>query len=90
MLGNDPRSVVRHAASGPAESLLRFVAETRDENLPKSALEHARLAVLDWWGVTVGGADEPVARILLTATERLQAALAALDHVDDVRELTRA
>ena len=44
--------------------LLRFVRETREEELPKPALEHARLAVLDWWGVTVGGAEEPVARVL--------------------------
>lgn len=44
--------------------LLRFVAEARYEDLPKPALEAARLAVLDWWGVTVAGADEPVARIL--------------------------
>ena len=51
-------------ASGPGDALLRFVVETRYEDLPKPALEHARLAVLDWWGVTVGGADEPVARIL--------------------------
>jgi 2-methylcitrate dehydratase PrpD len=48
----------------PGESLLRFVVDTRDDELPKAALEHARLAVLDWWGVTVGGAGEPVARIL--------------------------
>ncbi|MCI0345520.1 MAG: MmgE/PrpD family protein, partial [Chloroflexi bacterium] len=36
----------------------------RYEDLPKPALEIARLAVLDWWGVTVAGAGEPVARIL--------------------------
>lgn len=46
------------------DRLLRFVAEARYEDLPKPALEAARLAVLDWWGVTVAGADEPVARIL--------------------------
>src|SRR3990172_667707 len=49
---------------GPGAELLRFVAEARDEDLPKPVLEHARLAVLDWWGVTVAGAEEPVARIL--------------------------
>jgi 2-methylcitrate dehydratase PrpD len=50
--------------STPGAALLRLVLDTRDEDLPKAALEHARLAVLDWWGVTVGGADEPVARLL--------------------------
>jgi len=52
----------------PGARLLRFVRETREEDLPKPALEHARLAVLDWWGVTVGGADEPVARLLRETT----------------------
>ncbi|HEV8308834.1 MAG TPA: MmgE/PrpD family protein [Methylomirabilota bacterium] len=51
-------------ASAPGEALVGLVAGTRYDELPKSALEAARLAVLDWWGVTVAGADEPVARIL--------------------------
>jgi 2-methylcitrate dehydratase PrpD len=51
-------------ARGPGERLLGFVRETRYEDLPKPVLEHARWAVLDWWGVTVGGADEPAARLL--------------------------
>jgi 2-methylcitrate dehydratase PrpD len=45
-------------------TLLRFVAETPLQALPEPALERGRLAVLDWWGVTVAGADEPVSRIL--------------------------
>jgi 2-methylcitrate dehydratase PrpD len=48
----------------PGAALLDFVAGTRYEELPKPALEMARLAVLDWWGVTVAGADEPVSRLL--------------------------
>jgi 2-methylcitrate dehydratase PrpD len=51
----------------PGASLLGLVAETRLEALPKSAIEMGRLAVLDWWGVTVGGVDEPVARLLREA-----------------------
>jgi len=51
-------------SAAPGAALLGFVASTRDEDLPKPVLETARLAVLDWWGVTVAGADEPVARIL--------------------------
>jgi 2-methylcitrate dehydratase PrpD len=49
---------------GPGETLLGFVVEASDDELPKATVERARLAVLDWWGVTVGGAGEPVARIL--------------------------
>ena len=43
------------------------MAETPREALPKPAVEMGRLAVLDWWGVTVGGVDEPVARLLREA-----------------------
>jgi 2-methylcitrate dehydratase PrpD len=56
-------------AETPGQALLGVVAETRYEELPKAALEAARLAVLDWWGVTVAGADEPVARILRETVE---------------------
>jgi 2-methylcitrate dehydratase PrpD len=54
-------------APGPGAALLRFVAETRFEDIPRPAVEAARLAVLDWWGVTVAGAEEPVARIVRDA-----------------------
>jgi 2-methylcitrate dehydratase PrpD len=52
------------AAAGPGGRLCRFVAATRFEELPKPVVDLARLAVLDWWGVTVAGAAEPVARLL--------------------------
>jgi 2-methylcitrate dehydratase PrpD len=51
----------------PGVALLALMAETRFEALPKSAVEMGRLAVLDWWGVTVGGVDEPVTRLLREA-----------------------
>jgi 2-methylcitrate dehydratase PrpD len=51
-------------ASTPGDTLIRTAAETRYEELPKGALETARCAVLDWWGVTVAGAEEPVSRLL--------------------------
>jgi 2-methylcitrate dehydratase PrpD len=53
--------------SAPGASLLAFVAETPLEALPKPALEMGRLAVLDWWGVAVGGVEEPVTRMLREA-----------------------
>jgi 2-methylcitrate dehydratase PrpD len=54
-------------AATPGAELLAWVAETRFEALPKPAVEMGRFAVLDWWGVTVGGVDEPVARLLRDA-----------------------
>jgi 2-methylcitrate dehydratase PrpD len=54
-------------AATPGAALLGLVAEMPFDALPKSAIEMGRLAVLDWWGVTVGGVDEPVARLLRDA-----------------------
>ena len=54
-------------AATPGALLLAWVADTPFEALPKPAVEMGRLAVLDWWGVTVGGVDEPVARLLREA-----------------------
>lgn len=45
-------------------ALLDLAARLRLEDLPKPVVAHARLAVLDWWGVTVAGAGEPVARLV--------------------------
>jgi 2-methylcitrate dehydratase PrpD len=54
-------------APSPGVALLALVAETRFEVLPKPVVEMARLAMLDWWGVTIGGVDEPVTRLLREA-----------------------
>ena len=54
-------------AATPGAALLALVADTRFEALPKPVVEMGRLAALDWWGVTVGGVDEPVARLLREA-----------------------
>jgi len=51
-------------AGTPGAALLALVAETPFEALPKPAVEMGRVAMLDWWGVTVGGVDEPVTRLL--------------------------
>jgi 2-methylcitrate dehydratase PrpD len=55
------------SATGPGAALLAFVADTPFEALPSSAVEMGRLAALDWWGVAVGGVEEPVARLLREA-----------------------
>src|SRR5207247_10542912 len=54
----------RRVMAGAGRALLQFVAETGFDDLPKPVVEVARLAALDWWGVTVAGAAEPVARRL--------------------------
>jgi 2-methylcitrate dehydratase PrpD len=47
----------------PGARLLGFAAGLGWDDLPKPVIEVARLAVLDWWAVTIGGVDEPVARL---------------------------
>jgi 2-methylcitrate dehydratase PrpD len=53
--------------AAPGAALLAWVAETPFEAMPKPAIEMGRLAMLDWWGVTVGGVDEAVTRLLREA-----------------------
>ncbi|HEX2482670.1 MAG TPA: MmgE/PrpD family protein, partial [Methylomirabilota bacterium] len=55
------------SAATPGAVLLAWMAETPFEALPKPAVEMGRLAMLDWWGVAVGGVDEPVTRLLREA-----------------------
>jgi 2-methylcitrate dehydratase PrpD len=57
-----------NATRSPGAALLALAAETPFQALAKPTTEIARLAVLDWWGVTVGGAGEPVARMVREAT----------------------
>jgi 2-methylcitrate dehydratase PrpD len=51
----------------PGATLLEAVAGVGFDALPEAVIETARLAVLDWWGVTVAGAEEPVARLVREA-----------------------
>jgi len=44
--------------------LARHISGYRDANLDASALTVAKQCILDWFGVTLAGKDEPVARIL--------------------------
>ena len=60
----DGRRVVSAAEDARGSAARASWRETPHEALPKPAVEMGRLAVLDWWGVTVGGVDEPVARLL--------------------------
>ncbi len=43
----------------------QFIHETRYEDIPPDAHRYARLCLLDWIGVTLGGSREPISDILL-------------------------
>jgi 2-methylcitrate dehydratase PrpD len=75
---------------GPGARLCRLVAATGFEDLPKPVVELGRLAVLDWWGVTVAGAAEPVARLLREALPEPPGAAAVLGTDRTAAPLTAA
>jgi 2-methylcitrate dehydratase PrpD len=47
------------ADTGATVQLAKFATETRALELPSEVLHQARRALVDWLGVTIGGADEP-------------------------------
>jgi 2-methylcitrate dehydratase PrpD len=44
--------------------MARFVSQTKDEDIPESVYEHAKVALLDWYAVTIAGKDDPLVRKL--------------------------
>src|SRR5215212_4860869 len=55
--------------AGATVELARFVASAHSIHLPAAVLHQAKRALVDWLGVTIGGADEPsveaMARVVL-------------------------
>src|SRR4051812_26332585 len=58
---------------GVTEALARFLAAATYDDLPASAVEDTKLAVLDWFGSALAGALEPPARIARTVVQSLGA-----------------
>ncbi len=50
-------------------ALCEAIGEMDYESLPSDVVEEAKLCLLDWIGVTLGGAREPLTRILMEVTE---------------------
>lgn len=50
--------------------LARFVAETQAARIPQAAIDQAKLALIDWVGVTVAGSREPVSKIVAQRVAR--------------------
>ncbi len=53
------------------QQLCALVEKTGFNDLPADALAEAKLCLLDWLGVTIGGAHEPLTKILIEVTGRL-------------------
>ena len=55
------------------EKIAQFIAETRYEHIPGEAVRIAKRAILDWVGVTIAGANEPITRLLFEHVQRMKA-----------------
>jgi len=44
---------------GVTQAIARFIVETQARDIPAAAFEHAQVAFLDWFGVTLAGREEP-------------------------------
>jgi len=49
---------------GLTRRLARFVSQTNEADIPESIYEHAKVALLDWYAVTIAGKDDPLVRKL--------------------------
>ena len=45
--------------------LAEFIADTKPSKIPDTVFEHAKVAFLDWLGVTLAGKDDPLVNKLL-------------------------
>ena len=51
------------------QELCEAIREMDYESLPQDVIDEAKLCLLDWLGVTLGGANEPLTRILMEIAE---------------------
>ncbi len=50
--------------TGLTKRIAEFVSATGDAQIPESVYEHAKVALLDWYAVTIAGKDDPLVRKL--------------------------
>lgn len=61
-----PRAPI-HGGEGSTRRLARWIADAHNDAMSPRSLEWARHATLDWLGVTLAGANEPLVRMLVDA-----------------------
>jgi 2-methylcitrate dehydratase PrpD len=58
------------APEGLTRRLAHFVSRTGDTDIPKPVYEHAKVALLDWYAVTIAGKDDPLVHKLRHLADR--------------------
>jgi 2-methylcitrate dehydratase PrpD len=56
-MANEPVGMTRRIA--------KFIVETKASDIPAPIYEHAKIAFMDWLGVTLAGKDEPLVKMLI-------------------------
>ena len=51
--------------AGFTAKLASFIVNTKEQNIPEWAYEHAKVAFMDWLAVTFAGKDDPLVKILI-------------------------
>jgi 2-methylcitrate dehydratase PrpD len=52
-------------AAGFTAKIASFIVNTKEQNIPEWAYEHAKVAFMDWLAVTFAGKDDPLVKILI-------------------------
>ncbi len=59
------------STEGMTRRIARFVVETDASSIPAEVYEHVKVALLDWYGVTMAGKDDPLVLRLVRLAETL-------------------
>ncbi|MEE4353555.1 MAG: MmgE/PrpD family protein [Desulfatiglans sp.] len=51
--------------TGFTNAIARFIVNTEDREIPQKVREHAKVAFMDWIGVTMGGKEDPLVKKLI-------------------------
>ncbi|MFH2067000.1 MAG: MmgE/PrpD family protein [Pseudomonadota bacterium] len=58
-------------ASGMTRRLAEFIVQTDSDKIPPENYEHAKVAFLDWLGVTIAGMDDPMVEKLIAYADAM-------------------
>ena len=58
-------------SNGMTSRIAAFITETKTSDIPAEVFEHAKIAFMDWLGVTLAGKDDPLVLKLIQYTDLL-------------------
>lgn len=77
---------------GFTAKLASFIVNTKEQDIPEWAYDHAKVAFMDWLAVTIAGKDDPLVKILIDYAEMMggkkQATIIGYNMKKDVSNAT--